>query len=93
MGEEMKEQKSITVKSNIRDIVKQWLKQHGYSGLCFPDMNCGCGFDDFMPCDNPDLNECIPCYEKIATKEDVENWDGEGELRVGDKFYVPIKEE
>ena len=83
----------MKAKKNLREIIKDGLKANGYQGLCFPDLNCGCGFDDFIPCDNPDLNECIPAYEKIATKKDVDNWDGEGELRIGDKFYVREKEQ
>jgi len=75
-------------KLDIRNMVKRWLKQHGYSALVYPGMGCGCGFDDFMPCDNPVVNGCVPGYEKIATKEDVENWEGDVELKVGQKFYV-----
>ena len=36
---------------NVREIVADWLKEHGYEGLyreC-----CGCKVDALMPCDEP----------------------------------------
>ena len=35
------------------DIMKKWLKENGYDGLCLPDEECGCTFEDFMPCGEP----------------------------------------
>ena len=39
---------------DVVEIIKQWLREHGYDGLFCPseweEDNCGCGLDDFMPC-------------------------------------------
>ena len=35
---------------NILEIVKDWLEQNGYDGLCDPEMPCGCMLNDLMPC-------------------------------------------
>jgi len=37
----------------VYDIIKEWLKENGYDGLCAPDFECGCSLDDFMPCGQP----------------------------------------
>jgi len=34
----------------LYEIVKAWLKDNGYDGLCHPDSECGCHIDDLMPC-------------------------------------------
>ena len=44
----------------MREIVMSFLRRHGYDGLCNPDIECGCILGDFMPCDYPDLDECVP---------------------------------
>ena len=36
------------------------LREIGADGLVYPDLECGCGFDDFEPCDGCNLNECLP---------------------------------
>ena len=39
------------VNMTLREILVDWLKSHGYDGLCNSDNdNCGCSLDDFMPC-------------------------------------------
>lgn len=47
----------------IKDIVEEWLRANNYSGLCDPDYGCGCGLDDFMPCDEPNINECEAAFQ------------------------------
>ena len=34
----------------VREIVKTWLEEHGYDGLC--SGGCGCRVKDLMPCGN-----------------------------------------
>ena len=48
----------------IQDIVKEWLTENSYEGLCNDD--CGCEVADLMPCDQPNPYLCeagykIPC--------------------------------
>lgn len=33
-----------------KEIVKIWLREKGYDGLVFPEMECGCTLEDFVPC-------------------------------------------
>ena len=47
--------------SDVRNIIKDWLKEHGYDGL-FND-ECGCDLNDLMPCDR-DCGECQPGYKQ-----------------------------
>lgn len=35
------------------DIVKRWLSDDGYDGLCDSDNECGCDLDNFMHCGEP----------------------------------------
>jgi len=47
----------------VKEIVRQWLQDHGYDGLC-SDF-CGCVFSDLMPC-GEDASGCqagykVPC--------------------------------
>ena len=39
---------------NIKEIVTEYLKSHGFDGLYHDD--CGCDLQDLMPCDEPNLN-------------------------------------
>jgi len=34
----------------VKEIVKEWLKQNGYEGLCNGDYDCGCTLDTLMEC-------------------------------------------
>lgn len=49
-------------KITLKKIVKFWLEQNGYDGLCEPDTECGCGVSDFMPCEEPNT-KCIAAYK------------------------------
>lgn len=35
---------------DVVTIIERWLLVHGYDGLIYPDEECGCGVDDFVPC-------------------------------------------
>ncbi len=35
----------------IEQIIKKYLKDGGFMGLCHPDEDCGCAIDDLFPCD------------------------------------------
>ena len=45
---------------DVRTIVTEWLKEHGYDGLYAPGV-CGCAIDDLMPCDEP-CSFCLAGY-------------------------------
>jgi len=51
---------------SVRDIIKAYLKEHGYDGLCTDE--CGCRLDDLIPCESGDFNnplDCVPGYRAL----------------------------
>jgi len=44
----------------IRQILKERLAAMGCDGLCYSDMECGCGLDDLAPCGYIDIDGCKP---------------------------------
>ncbi|MCL2793604.1 MAG: hypothetical protein FWD87_11010 [Spirochaetaceae bacterium] len=44
----------------VVEIVKEYLKENGYDGLCSP--YCGCGVNNLDACDS-DFSECVPAYK------------------------------
>lgn len=42
-------------------IVEDYLKSHGYDGLCCPDAGCGCRLGDLAPCCDG-MDNCTPGY-------------------------------
>lgn len=62
---------------NVREIVKKWLQENGYEGLCSGWISCGCAIDDLMPCDELDPTHCEPGYKvPCPGPEDCENGGG-----------------
>lgn len=52
---------------NVREIVIAHLKAIGADGLCAHE--CGCGLDDFMPCDElACLEECKPAKRYLCDR-------------------------
>lgn len=41
----------------IEQLIKDYAKQHGYSGLYNSERECGCSLDEHHPCENL-CNEC-----------------------------------
>ena len=35
---------------NCKEIIKNYLKDNGYDGLCHVETECGCGLDNLAPC-------------------------------------------
>jgi hypothetical protein len=71
---------------NVKEILVEWLKAHGYDGLAggWHRYNCGCGVDDLVPC-AASCDLCEPAYRVPCTCEDHEGFhyttekaDGEG---------------
>ena len=48
------------------DIVKKYLKENGYDGLCHPDYECGCDIKDLAPCDSC-FADCLVGHKKEDT--------------------------
>ena len=45
-----------------KEILENYLKCHGFDGLCYPPTECGCGLDDLIgPCDGAQAN-CKPAF-------------------------------
>jgi len=55
----------------IKDIVKDWLEENGYSGLFHDSGECACTTDDLMPCDCP-CHECEAGYVVTVAGDDGE---------------------
>lgn len=71
----------------LKEIAKEYLQEHCFVGLCKDA--CGCGLDDFMPCDDPSC-DCVPAVRVIVTEENYsEYW---GDADIGDTIYVPAPE-
>jgi len=45
---------------NAKDVLIKALQEMGADGLYNADLECGCGLDDFEPCDECVLRECEP---------------------------------
>ncbi len=60
-----------------KDIVIKFLVENGYDGLCLPDLECGCGLDDFAPCEGIDGN-CEPAIR--IKKEDLSEEEREAQM-------------
>ncbi len=60
----------------VREILIEWLKEHGYSGLWNED-ECGCHIDDFIICNGDGIEDCQPGY-KVSTNPETSdsgfNW-------------------
>lgn len=48
----------------VADILKEWLKENGYDGLC--NTECGCSIEDFAPCNLSEILDCIPAYSSLT---------------------------
>lgn len=44
----------------VADIVRKYLTDNGYDGLCTD--GCGCSLDEFMPCCSDGVPDCVPAY-------------------------------
>jgi hypothetical protein len=62
--------------TNLKEITRQWLAEHGYSGL-YDDFGCGCHIDDLFPCGNPS-DQCVAGYAREPDEDEEEmflfNW-------------------
>jgi len=72
------------------------LKAAGYDGLWNPEIPCGCGIDDFMPCAECDGDEaqngCKPAYRQYCDYCDVKDCVLKSEMAYNGKCYGPMKD-
>jgi len=54
----------------VQEIIKKYLRDNGFDGLCNDD--CGCGIDDFAPCDSLSL-DCNPAYKCNCKHDECDN--------------------
>ena len=57
---------------NLKQIVTEWLKSHGYDGLYHHDAQCGCDFDCLMECGDANELNCVAAYKHLCEKCDME---------------------
>jgi hypothetical protein len=73
---------------NIKLIVEDWLKSHGYDGLCNPEIPCGCLSGDLAPCG--ELHEdCQPGHREDVGESCDCGCDGQGT----EHWHITIQQE
>ena len=78
----------------ISDLIREYAKEHGYTGLCGNE--CGCDIDDdicvlesgnLTECEFGYRNECYLC----AKRDTCEDWDGDYDiLYFTERCFVPV---
>ena len=63
----------------IEEIIKKYLVDNGFDGLCNPDLECGCSIEDSLPCGAEGIMECQPAYKHHCNpiKEDNSEYDAD----------------
>lgn len=90
LGERKQKQQN---KMKVKDIILKAIKEAGADGLCLVEQfeHCGCGIDDFMPCDSGNIRDCeLAKKEKFNPKIHINQpyWCYEE----GDTIYTPLTE-
>jgi len=63
----------------IQDIIRKYLIENGYTGLCHIDTECGCGLDELYCTEYCPNKECEPAYAVTC-------------LRCGETVYSKVNE-
>lgn len=60
-----------------KEIILDYLKTNNYDGLCNPDIDCGCGIDDFYTEKLIDcfISDCQPAYKRECKDCHIDNED------------------
>lgn len=75
--ERNKHHKMIVTDITVSDIVRDWMKTHGYNGLKSPDGKCECGLSQLfaclvssrMPANTHILTRCVATYKRDYNPE------------------------
>jgi len=51
---------------NVKQIIKNYLKENGFDGLCCN--SCGCGLNNLFDCPSDGYENCKPAYKHTGTK-------------------------
>ncbi len=56
-----------------REIIRSWLKEHGYDGLCHSECEYGCPTSCLCICDSLEImvDECKPAYAYVIPEDDA----------------------
>ncbi|GAG31053.1 unnamed protein product [marine sediment metagenome] len=49
---------------DVQKILSDWLRAHGYDGLCNLDAECGCELSDLCPYMDESILDCKPGYKR-----------------------------
>jgi len=69
---------------DVKEIVKTWLKDNDFDGLCNED--CGCGIDDFAPCGDGPYPDCEAAISRVLGDDEYV-----GDCGPGDIWFEPYK--
>jgi hypothetical protein len=59
---------------NITQALIKFMKSKGYTSLCNPEIGCGCGIEDLIPCGVECFNDdCELGYTKKCEPEECRN--------------------
>ena len=82
----------------VKDILKKWLSEKGFDGLCNPEAECGCGLEDLIPCGEA-CDDCEPakfksCQDcKSEPNADCTIGNGPGSWHGSDGCFFCVKED
>ncbi len=76
----------------VKDILTDYLKQHGYDGLCHVETECGCPVEDLCLCDSY-MMECKPAVKFKCTDDDCELCDGGSYHQGKDRYHYVVPTE
>ena len=64
---------------NVKDILVEWLKEHGYDGLCNNMDGCGCDMKDICPWTDQKIENCESAYKVPADADFKAIWGDDAE--------------
>lgn len=64
-----------------KQMLIDYLREHGYDGLCNTAGDCGCSVDDLEPCGCINIEDCVAAFHKKCVDCNTEFCDA---LEVGD---------